>query len=320
MKILIIQIGRIGDMVLTTPMFGAIKRRYPDAELHILASSKNYEVIENDPRLGRIFIYRKKFFSILFLLFRLRHQRYDYWIDPKDHRSRESMLLARLCGAKLKIGWNSPDHKVFEIGIPSDHENFTRHAVERNLQALASLDIVPMRDDRPKLFINAEVRKFILGKIKKITAPKAIINISAGNPSRKWPVENWREVCWYCFSAGYSPIINFHPQDETIAKELHAGNPRFTLFYSRSIKDVIGLIEHAQLVISPDTAVIHIASAFNIPTVGLYPRVEWNLYKFKPISDVNKVVLPEGGESLERIHVDAVISKMKLLFVKFKNS
>ena len=305
-------------MVLTTPMFTAIKRRYPEVELHVLASPKSFAVVQDDPRIDRIFLYEKKLVSLLSLVYRLRRERYDYWIDPKDHRSREGALLARLSDARTKIGWNPVAGKVFDVGIPSDKENFSLHAIERNIQALFALDIKSIEKSDLRLYCNAEADSYVLEQIKGIAKRKAIINISAGDDSRRWSIEKWRGVCSFCESADFSPIITFHPHDEEAAKSIHDGCNDSTLFYSRTIKDIVGLMKHAQLVISPDTSIIHIAGAFNIPTVGLYPRVEWNLNKFKPSSDLYEVVLPDEGRSFDDITLESVSSKIEMILATMR--
>ncbi|MGA2296363.1 MAG: lipopolysaccharide heptosyltransferase family protein, partial [FCB group bacterium] len=85
MKILIVQLGRIGDMILATPMFRAVREKYPDAEIHVLAGKHNFFVINNNPRIDKIYIHKKNPFNIIKNILALKKEKYDYWLDAKDH-------------------------------------------------------------------------------------------------------------------------------------------------------------------------------------------------------------------------------------------
>ena len=86
MKILITQLGAIGDMILLTPMIGAINNKYPGAEIHILASILNYMVIENDKRISKIIVYEKTPVKFLKTIMSVRKEKYDFYIDPMRFR------------------------------------------------------------------------------------------------------------------------------------------------------------------------------------------------------------------------------------------
>ncbi|MEZ4692287.1 MAG: glycosyltransferase family 9 protein [Ignavibacteria bacterium] len=52
-------------------------------------------------------------------------------------------------------------------------------------------------------------------------------------------------------------------------------------------------MRNSNIVISPDTSIIHICSAYNMPVIGIYPDAKWNLEKFYPLSDKKEVVVSE---------------------------
>lgn len=55
--ILLLRHDGVGDMVFSTPLFKALKKNFPDARLTVLASQRNYEIIENNPNVDEILIY-----------------------------------------------------------------------------------------------------------------------------------------------------------------------------------------------------------------------------------------------------------------------
>jgi len=311
MKILIVQIGRIGDMVLTTPMFRAIGDHLPDAEIHVLTSSRGLSVIFNNPRIAKTHLYRKNLLTLPQLVTRLRGQNYDIWIDPKDHSSGEGALLASLSGAKRKIGFNKPGQRVFDIAIPPAKANYELHASDRNLRTLSSLiPIDPaLLDSRPELFVDPNCNI-------PLDPGTVVINISAGNPSRYWPADRWSTLIAECTRLSLPVALMFDPADHAAAKEIAAHGGNCLLLDTPTIHHAIAAVNKAALVISPDTSVVHIAAAFNIPVIGLYPRVEWNLKKFHPLSDRSAAILPEETQTFQDIPAESVIKQLHLFIAE----
>ncbi len=307
MKILIVQIGRIGDAILTTPMFRAISEAMPGARIHILVSRHGVPVVKNNPRLQKIIVYRKDPFSLAALIIRLQLEHYDWWIDPKDHYSREGSFLARIGGAKNSIGYNRAGEKRFTTGIPSQEDFSGLHAVERNLRTLEHLGIQGLHNLTPELFIDSRAEQRVVFHIGAGDSKRILLNISAGDESRYWPVEKWKESARYCLSRGYKVLIVFHPRDRKNAGTLLRDIPDITLFSSPAIDDVIALMPHAHLVVTPDTSIVHIASAFNIPQVALFPDVEWNYRKFRPLGQQCTVLRPAPGRTIRDISSQEVI-------------
>ncbi|MBI3258961.1 MAG: glycosyltransferase family 9 protein [Ignavibacteriae bacterium] len=305
MKILIVQIGLYGDMVLTTPLFREIHTKYPDAQIHILASRKNYKIIESNPHIQKIWIYEKNL-KIVQLMFALRAEKFDVWIDPKDHASSESSLLAKFSNAKIKIGWNNEESNIFTH--PTNHlNNPNHHRIETNLAALVPLGITPQSDLLPELFPLKDSEQFVERFLGGIGTP-VVVNISAGNESRYLPIETWQKIC----NGIRLPIVlNYIPNDANFATEIKGNNPNINLFQSRSILDAVSLIKRARILISPDTSVIHIASAFNIPTLGLYSSFEWNYIRFKPLSSQSLAIQSKEGKAVRDIASDEILAAIE---------
>jgi len=81
-KILFLRYDRIGDMIITTPVFREFRRAYPNSEIYVLASKTNSEIIKFNPYIDQIFINHKhSFISDLPALFKLRKLRIDIAIE-----------------------------------------------------------------------------------------------------------------------------------------------------------------------------------------------------------------------------------------------
>lgn len=305
MKILIVQIGRYGDMVLTTPLFSEIHRVYPDAQIDFLCSKQNYQIIEGNPHIRRIWIHEKGLKTPK-LIFSLRAEKYDVWLDPKDHFSNEGTLLARISNARMKIGWNGDGSGAFTHPV-NQADNSKLHRVETNLASLAQLGITTLAGVQPELFPPKDSEHFAEQFLAQIDKP-VVINISAGDESRYLPLEIWREVC---NSITHPIVLNFSPKDATLAREVQSGITAINLYPSRNIMDTVSLIKRARMLISPDTAVIHIASAFDVPTLGLYSKIEWNYNRFHPLSSQSIVVQPDEGKTLSELSSNKILEGLE---------
>jgi heptosyltransferase III len=313
MKILVVQIGKIGDMVLTTPLFREIHRHFPGARVNALVSRRGAPVIRGNPNISKILVYRKDPLSLLFLLLKLRLTRYDFLIDPKDHFSTESALLARMSGANISIGFNKRGNKVFSRPLPAQEENYTMHAAARNLLPLTLMGISNSLSDRPELFPDPILQAGIRERSAVCNGKTILLNISTGDACRLWEEKKWCEVAEFCLKKGFHVLLSFQPKDAAMAGNIQKQQPAALLFHSASIRDVIALVPLVSLVVTPDTSIVHIASAFNIPQVALFPPVEWNLNKFRPLSDSSVVLQPKDGEAIAAIRAEDVIRAVETI-------
>ena len=88
-SVLILKYDRIGDMVVTTPIFRELKIAYPDISLSVLASKVNKDVIKNNPYIDNIYTnYKNNVFKDLPILLKLRkklHLNMIFQIMIQDH-------------------------------------------------------------------------------------------------------------------------------------------------------------------------------------------------------------------------------------------
>ena len=116
MKILVVQIGKLGDMILITPLLSELKSLYPDSEISVLASPKNSVISKNLSLVDFTYEYDKKLYHTIKLIKSLRSKSFDLWIDSKDEYSSTSKLLKSLCNPKKSLGFNF-DKNVFDINL-----------------------------------------------------------------------------------------------------------------------------------------------------------------------------------------------------------
>jgi len=317
MKILITLLGRIGDMILLTPSFRLIKDKYPEAQIDIIASRHNYIIPKLNPDINYVYVYDKKPINVIKLISKLRHQYYDFYIDPKDHFSRESYIFSRIVKAQTKIGFNRPGYNNFDIQIDNSNQNRNLFHSIRILKALKPLGIpIPELLPKPSLFEDPNSLEYVEINFPKLSQNKhiALLNISASKDYRMWIIENWEKFIAEFSKNNIYFILSCEPRHRNLAEKL-IGKHSF-LFPSRNFNDIVSLVRKVDFVITPDTSIVHVASAWNKPTFALYVGHEYLYWWFRPVSDYNRSVLAPNGKDVPDIEYDTLRDE----FIKFLNN
>jgi ADP-heptose:LPS heptosyltransferase len=311
-KILVVQLGRLGDVILMTPLLRELKKQFPEAKLHFLSGKHNKAVAEKIPYLDKVHVYEKGLTGSISIVRELKKENFDLWIDPKDHRSSESRYFAKLVASEDRIGYNDPDKKTEVFNIPAspqeDHQD--SHVIDRNLAVLELIGCKPPFDQSVELSTNPETDEHFHEFIMELgISGFYLINISASKASRYWDLGKWLE-----FVENYKEhdfIISADPKDHNLVRQILDERPNCYFYQTKSIVDVYSLVKMASMVISPDTSLIHIAAAFDVPVIGLYANLGRNLKKFHPRSTLQRLLVNEESDTFIR---DISVSDLSAAF------
>ena len=316
-KILIVRLGKIGDLVVTSFVFEVLKKTFPQIEIHLLTLPSNKEVIKYNPNLTKIF-YSEKDLSLYFKLSSLRKENYDVMLDFNDNPSTTSATLFRFVKAKFKAGYNfSKYNRVINYKIdPLLKEN--THIIKRMKNFLMQLGLdVDDNIVKPFFYIGSVELADVQRELRSFENQKLImINLSAGAKIRYWSDDKWISLIRLIQGSypNFSIILLSTEQDfmhkETIASSLKlkiSNQGKFT-----SIQHFAAYIQCAKLLITPDTSAVHIASAFGIPTLALFPNPDWNFVSWQPYRVANRTI-KSFTENVNDISVEEVFRNFKSL-------
>jgi ADP-heptose:LPS heptosyltransferase len=314
MKFLIVQLGRIGDMILATPMLRVIRDNYPDAGIDVVAGIQNHAILRNNPYVRKVYIHDKSPLKLIRNIIDIRGEQYDILIDPKDHSSTESGMIARIVRAGIKVGYNSAGKVIFSRGIPGSEANEELHYVSRCMNALkiAGLD-VPIEIPRPELFPGMDSVPYVDDFLGETNTDKFItLNLSASNPGKLWENGKWERTLKESALRDWKIVVSFAPSEKALAEDLKRRCPGLILFRSRSIEDVMALISRTALLITPDTSLVHIAAAFDKPIFALFSSLEDFYKKFYPLSSRKIVIRSQQGDGgIKSISAEDVIESVE---------
>ena len=154
-KFLVIRRDNIGDLVCTTPLFEALKARFPESTIHALVNSYNSAVLEGNPNIAAIHVYEKlKHEKNIFrapwiiarrisLLAKLRQMGFDYAIIAGSAFQPRAVNYLRWIRPKHIIGYLAQAHaasRIIDLGLPLENA-YGLHEVEATFRLLTKLDI-----------------------------------------------------------------------------------------------------------------------------------------------------------------------------------
>lgn len=294
-RLLIIRRDNIGDLVCTTPMFTALRRRLPHARLHALVNAYNAPVLNNHPDVDVVHVYRKAkhrnadegllalYADKARLLWHLRKLRFDYVIVP--NRGARAMTLARWIRPHHIVGFvDATGTRVPDIAIPHGDAAGMQEA-EDIFRLLAPFGVSgpppPVRvvPDQSAL-ADAASRLRRAG----IVSPPVAVHIGARKPSNRWPGEHFVEMIRQLYVTHGLPSMLFwapgdarnryHPGDDRAAEAILrklSGIP-VTPCPTRSLDALIGGLACCRAFIGSDGGAMHLAAGVGLPVLAFFGR------------------------------------------------
>jgi ADP-heptose:LPS heptosyltransferase len=265
MKVLVIRFSSIGDIVLTTPAIRCLKQQLPGVEVHFLTKEKMKAVTIANPYIDKFHYFKE---DLSALADELRKENYDHIIDL--HKNIRTYLL-RLKLFRSKAEWHSYRKLSiqkfiltrFKINLMPE-----RHISLRCLDALAPLGVT---DDGKGLdyFISET------DGIKDEDLPSGhlfgyvAIVIGASYYTKKLPVYKLQEIC---STINYPVILVGGKEDVEEGREVASVNPEkiFNACGKFSLNESADIVRRAKAVISNDTGLQYIASAYQKPTLAIW--------------------------------------------------
>lgn len=317
-KLLIVRLGKIGDLVVTSFVFEILKKEYPHLEIHLLTLESNRDVLKHNPRLTKI-IYTKKNILLYLKVLKLRNNHFDMILDFNDNPSSTSTFIFKYIKAHAKVGYDFPKYRGqinFKIS-PLAKEN--SHIIDRMKNFLIELGI--HTDDKlvkPYFYVTSEVMNEVTDEIKIRINDKVLIavNLSAGAIIRYWSVENWVNLISSISNTykNLSFLLLSTDEDKSMKDQIAQIIDSENCVVSRysSIQHLAAYIKSSNLLITPDTSAVHIASAVGIPTIALYPNPEWNYISWQPYKVAHRSI-KSSTETVNGISVVEVFTNFKSL-------
>lgn len=341
---MIIRRDNIGDLVCTTPLIAALRRRFAHGWLGALVNSYNAPVLDGNPGLDGVFVYTKGkhrsdedslaciLWRRLLMMHKLRRMQLDDVILANPSAQPRIVQLARWLNPKRIIGFGKV--KGLDVSLPLDSAN--RHEVE-DVFRVASLYGI---DGPPPA---CEV--FTRGALPSAPTLTVGIHISARKPSQRWPATRFAETMRAIaaqrpvrFMLLWSPGAEDnprHPGDDAKAREVIAevgvgalclpgipldfpeqrhprssGQVTVMARPTQSLPELIAALAECHALICADGGAMHLAAGLGLPIVCLFGNS--GAYRWRPWG-VPYRLLQKPSLDVADISVDEVVSALTSL-------
>lgn len=339
-KILVIQLGDIGDVVWAIPSFWALKEAFPAAALFVMVRNNYGEFLYDDPHVDGIFEVRNDegAFGGLRLLRKIRAEKFDLLFDLRaDDRG---AFVSLLSGAKMRaalyygsIPWRNRAFTHLVQPVPKK-ENVLG-ASEQSLKIIRGFGIRETTRT-PQIFVDERLKERVLKLLsaEKVETQKGWISI---NPFSRWSYKEWGDDKWKQLASFVREtykiplVITGSAAERGRAGEFAGGNVSIVnLAGKTTLREMACLLQMSLLHIGVDSAAPHIAAAVGTPTVTIYGPSDWR--DWAPTGERNQVVVPdmdcvpcsnkgcEGSEKskcLEALPINKVREAVKRMMEKF---
>ncbi len=298
-KYLFVRQDRIGDVLVSTPLLHALKSRYPHATVDFLLSSNNHFVLANEPLVRKRWIYQKNLSSGWDVLRSIRQEHYDFVIDLMDNPSATSTVFCAFAGGAWNVGLSKENAYTYDVVVPLLSRKEV-HIIDRLAMLLTvfgiDLKTVELRVHYNVLQENKEsASRFFVEH--GLSARQVIgINVSPGEGTRFWGEKNYQALIrsLRATQKEHPVLVLYQPADQPVAKRIVGSFDDVLLSpETRTFDEFAGFVEKLWLLITPDTSVVHLAAAFQIPSVVLYVQSDKSLRIWQPYGSLSETVVTD---------------------------
>ena len=289
----------IGDVLTSSILLEALRKEYPEAELHYLIYKHTLPVVENNPHVDKFLLLDpetdqtlKGFIS---LLKKIRLHEYDVIIDV--YSKINTALLNVFSKAKKRISYQ----KWYTRGAYTDTfkskgflETNAGYAIENRMHLLSGLGKRFPVEIKPKIYLTdaekAAAKKTLIQAGINVNRPLIMCGILGSSPAKTYPPKYMASVLDYIVEQTDAQLLlNYIPKQASEAdKILKLCNSRtqeniFFEVFGNSLREFMAITYHCDALIGNEGGAINIAKALDVPTFSIFsPQIKkenWSIYE-----------------------------------------
>lgn len=309
-RILISRTDRIGDVVLSTPVFSAIKQKYPKAFVAAMVLQGTAPIVRGNPWIDEVIILdkngrHKSWFQTFLLGLSLR--RYQFGIAIHLHPTNRVNVITWAAGIPIRIGYKVLlgnhgkndfllTHKILERKWQGK-----KHEAEYNFDLLKLIQ-VPIPEQLKLHFplVQQDLNDLINFIPPELRNRYVVFHPSASCVSKRWPPERLAQVADRLSSQyGILPVLIGEGEGIEHVREMQSKMKEKSLNLAGKLSlGMLGwLLKGARLLVSNDSGPVHLAAALETPVVSIFGRNQPGLgpVRWRPISKRASYIQKEVG-------------------------
>ena len=277
-KIIVVDLGFLGDSIHLIPALWEIKRHYPAAELHTLSAPVGAEVLRLAPCVDRAWAFplgpkSPPWWRHWDIIRALRRERFDLAFNFSG--ADRTIFLTALTGAKWRLAQQGArDHFwktwLIRTWVPRQSSELPVFEQRRQTLAMAGCELVPPRFE---LKLDEPARAWAENAIP---VPAVHLSINASTHLKEWPLANWIELAKLLLMENPSLHLlatgSAQPREQARLHSLADAvvSDRLHILSSLTIPRLAAALAKCRLHVGADSGVLHLAMAFGVPTVSLF--------------------------------------------------
>lgn len=301
-NVLLIRLDNLGDVLLTTPAFHAVREALPDARLTLLASSVGAQVGALDPDIDAVILYKAPWMDPWGTLPQDSQREQQFIAQIKEHHFDGAIIFTSYHQSSLPAAYlcylaDIPLRAAASIDGPGSllttrhkHPAHLMHEVEHNLDLVAALGMTT-HDDEMVLNVpdSALVRvseMLVAHDAQREKRPLIVVHPGCSMPARTYPREMYIEVVRLLSEQldAFVVVTGAADEQELVASVLEGVPVAHQHAFlgqagTLSFPELCALIQLADLTITNNTGPMHIAAALKTPVVALFaltnPPEQW---------------------------------------------
>lgn len=274
MKIAVIRFSSLGDLALMIPMLNAIKGGTDNCTIHVLTKDTFRDLLKGVGCIDRLITVKSKsVVELTSILNELNEERYDVVIDA--HNIALSNIFYKMVKAPLKLQLRKESVKkslliLFKINLYREKISLYDKYMElaRQLAANAS-------DGDVEFVISEDEKRRIEPIIKEVGLQEGnLVALAPGArwKTKRWPEENFAQLAMKIMDKGFTPVLVGGKEDIGICERIRmlSDNSIVDLSGKLSIIGTAELLRKVELLVTNDSAPLHLAELVGTPVVAMY--------------------------------------------------
>ncbi|HIP11444.1 MAG TPA: lipopolysaccharide heptosyltransferase family protein [Arcobacter sp.] len=308
-KILLVRNDNVGDLICTTPAIEALRRAYPNNQIDIVVNSYNYDAINKNPFVNKIYCYTKpKHKSGLLdkikaglgklqILWQIKKENYYVVVIFRSGYSKSAELFSNITKAQYKVGVKNPKGRDnFNLHVEVKNNE---HEVEFCLNCLKEFG-VKYNNENTFYYID----KNLTDKYKDYS-DYILFHISSRIKENQYEKENFKKVIDNLNTNKI--LISAEPIDFESAQWLDE-NTEAKFINTSSLNDLGGLIKNIKIFITLDGGAMHLGPAVGTKTISISGKT--NMAKWHPWG-YKELVIQNYTKKADDIDVNIIFQKIK---------
>jgi heptosyltransferase-2 len=295
-SVTVIKLDHIGDVILATPVIESLRIGFPKAMIRVVIGAWSKEVLHNNPNIDEVICYHPPWLD----------RSLTSNISEKREENKEALRLLLEIKHDLVVDLRRGDlfHIAFSSSISnkyllayktdSEFDRFITHLVSVSskdhvsVQQLKLLKSIGLKTGKvPQLYPSNTDIAWAKNQLSS-HKPKIAIFTGAGAPIKKWPEKRFLKLCYRLHKLGFEIVLVGSDQEKQFAQVLSNRIHVLNFCGKTTLLQLASLLKYVHLLVSNDSAPVHLASSVETPVVVITKpnaRIE-----YAPVGNNNSTV------------------------------